>query len=208
MKITKIEKQKKDKNRYNIFLDGEFSFGLYEDSVLKYGLRTEDELDEKKVAEMREFDEFTFGKKVAYSFLAYKQRSKKEIVKKLKLKKISSAAIDKITELLEKQKYVDDKTYAKNYLDDKLARRPVGKRLARLKLMEKGIEKETADNIIDENYSGEKEYELAQEVLKKYKKKVKCKDDADKKSKCYRHLISKGFDYEIISKLLKIDNEQ
>ncbi|MDQ3194227.1 MAG: RecX family transcriptional regulator, partial [Bacteroidota bacterium] len=166
--------------------------------------RTADELEEQKIQEIQEYDEYEFGKKIAYSFLAYKSRSRKEIIKKLSQKKISSLTIEKITDLLEKQKYVDDKMYAKNYLENKLTHKPVGKRLARLKLLEKGIEKEIAENIIDENYSGDKEFDLAGEILKKYQKKVKYKDAADKKNKCYRHLISKGFDYEVVSRLLSV----
>lgn len=202
MKITKIEKQKKDKHRYNIFLDGEFAFGLYEDSVLKFGLRTDDELTENKIEEIRKFDEFGFGKKTAYAFLAYKQRSKKEIVKKLKQKKISDNAIEDIVELLEKQKYLDDKAYARNYLEDKLNSKPVGKRLAKLKLFEKGIDKELIESTVNESYTGDKEFELASELLKKYEKKVNYKDMQDKKNKCYRYLISKGFDYETTGRVL------
>lgn len=205
MKITKIVAQKKDKHRYNIFLDGSFAFGLYEDSVLKYGLRTEDELDEKKIKEMREFDEFGFGKKAAYSFLAYKPRSKKELVKKLKQKKVSDNIIDDIIELLEKQKYLDDKTYAKSYLEDKLNSKPIGRRLAKLKLFEKGIDKELIEKTIDENYSEDKEFELAAKLMEKFEKKVKHKDPADKRNKCYRYLISKGFDYETAGRVLKIN---
>ncbi|MEP7146628.1 MAG: RecX family transcriptional regulator [bacterium] len=205
MEITKIEKQKKFKNRYNIFLDNQFAFGLFEDTILKFGLRTGDKPEEPILKEIREFDEFGYGKKIAYSFLSYKQRSKKEIIKKLSQKKISSATIEKITDLLENQKYVDDKIYAKNFLEDRLTHKPVGKRLARLKLLEKGIEKEIAENIIEENYSGEKEFELANEVLKKYQKKIRYKDDADKKSKCYRFLISKGFEFEVVSRVLSIN---
>lgn len=204
MKITKIEAQKKDKHRYNIFLDGSFAFGLYEDSVLKYGLRTEDELDEKKIKEMREFDEFGYGKKAAYSFLAYKPRSKKELIKKLKQKKVSDSIIDDIIELLEKQKYLDDKTYAKSYLEDKLNSKPIGRRLAKLKLFEKGIDKELIETTIDENYSEDKEFELASKLMEKFEKKVKYKDPADKKNKCYRYLISKGFNYETAGRVLKI----
>ncbi len=135
MKITKIEAQKKDRHRYNIFIDGSFAFGLYEDSVLKYGLRSGDELNEKKIIEMREFDEFGYGKKAAYSFLAYKPRSKKDLVKKLKQKKVSDKIIDDIIELLEKQKYLNDEIYARNYLEDKLNSKPIGKRLAKMKLL-------------------------------------------------------------------------
>lgn len=205
MKITKIEIQKKDKHRYNIFIDGVFAFGLYEDSVLKYGLRTGDELNEEKIKEMREFDEFGYGKKTAYSFLAYKPRSKKDLVKKLKQKKLSDKIIEDIIELLEKQKYLDDKIYAKNYLEDKLNSKPIGKRLAKLKLFEKGIDKELIETTINENYSEDKEFELAQKLMKKYEKKVKFKDMADKKNKCYRYLISKGFDYEIAGRVLNIN---
>lgn len=205
MVITKIEKQKKNKERYNIFIDGEFIFGLYEDSLVKYGLRPGDELTPEKVKEMQEYDEFGYGKKVAYSFLAYKQRSKKELVKKLKLKKISEGSIEKITELLENQKYLNDEIYAGNYLEDKLNSRPIGKNLAKLKLSEKGIDKEVIESTLNKMYNEDKEMEYAEKVLEKYAKKVKYKDAADKKNKCYKYLISKGFDFDTVRKVLSIE---
>jgi regulatory protein len=204
MVITKIEKQKKNKERYNISIDGEFAFGLYEDSLVKYGLRSGDELTSEKIKEMQEYDEFGYGKKVAYSFLAYKQRSKKELIKKLKLKKISDASIEKIVELLEKQKYLNDELFAGNFIEDKLNSRPIGKRLAKLKLSEKGIDKEVIEETLNKIYSEDKEAEYAERVLEKYVKKVKYKDAADKKNKCYRYLISKGFDFDTVKKVLSI----
>jgi regulatory protein len=204
MVITKIEKQKKNKERYNISIDGDFAFGLYEDSLVKYGLRSGDELTAEKIKEMQEYDEFGYGKKVAYSFLAYKQRSKKELIKKLKLKKISEASIEKITELLEKQKYLNDELFAGNFIEDKLNSRPIGKRLAKLKLSEKGIDKEVIEETLNKIYSEDKEAEYAERVLEKYVKKVKYKDAVDKKNKCYRYLISKGFDFDTVKKVLSI----
>lgn len=204
MVITKIEKQKKNKERYNISIDGDFAFGLYEDSLVKYGLRSGDELTSEKIKEMQEYDEFGYGKKVAYSFLAYKQRSKKELIKKLKLKKISDASIEKIVELLEKQKYLNDELFAGNFIEDKLNSRPIGKRLAKLKLSEKGIDKEVIEETLNKIYSEDKEAEYAERVLEKYVKKVKYKDAADKKNKCYRYLISKGFDFDTVKKVLSI----
>lgn len=208
MIITKIEKQKKDKQRYSIFLGGEFAFGLYEDTVLKYGLRTGDEIDEKKQKEIMEYDEFNFGKKVAYSLLSYKQRTALELIKKLKQKKISEGVIEKIIKLLQEQKYLNDEAYAKNYLLDKLARKPLGKRLLKFKLIEKGVGKEITEKTIKENYTEEKETKLAAEVLKKYRKKIKDKDSYEVKNKCYRYLVSKGYDFEIVNKVLKIEEEE
>jgi len=208
MKITKIEKQKKDTTRYNIYLDGDFSFGLYDDTILKFGLRSGDELEGEKIKEIREFDEFNFGKKIAYSFLSYRQRSKKELTKKLKDKKISEGIINKIIKLLEEQKYIDDNSYAKMYLETKIRNKPIGKRLLQNKLYEKGIDKDTAEKTLTENYTEEKEIESAKKLFKKYSKKIKGKRDSEKKQKCYRYLISRGFDYEIVNKVVNIENDE
>ena len=97
------------------------------------------------------------------------------------------------------------KIYAKSYLEDKLSSKPIGRRLAKLKLSEKGIDKELIEATIDENYSEDKEFELASKLMEKKKKKVKYKDPADKKNKCDRYLISKGFDYETAGRVLKIN---
>ena len=73
MKITGIEQQKKDKTRYNFFIDGGYMFALYDDTILKYGLRKGDALDEKQIKEMREYDEYNYGKRVAYNYLSYRR---------------------------------------------------------------------------------------------------------------------------------------
>lgn len=205
MKITSITRQQKDRNRLNIFLDGEFCFGLYENSVLKFGLRNGDELEQSEIDKIKEFDELEYGKKTAYTFLAYRQRSKKELSRKLQQKKISEKTIKKVLEILEKQKYIDDEKFAKNFLEDKLKSKPAGRRLLKLKLSEKGISREILQKTIDENYSDEKEFEAASLLLKKYKTGIKKADSNEMKSKCYRYLISRGFDFEIVKKLLSID---
>lgn len=207
--ITKIEKQKKNKQRYNIFLDGEFAIGIDEDTLLRFGLLTGDEITKERLNEISEHDEVMVGKKIAYAYISYKQRSKSELVKKLKQKKISVPAIDKIVVLLENQKYLNDESYAKNYLESKINRKSIGRRLLEHKLSEKGIDKEIVKKIIDENYAGEKESELAIKLLKKYEKKNKSEDEFVKKQKIFRHLASRGFDFDLINKIIEGNsNEQ
>ena len=196
MRITKIEKQKRERDRYNIFINDEFAFGLYGDTVINFSLAKDDEVNEKDITKIREFDEVGFGKRIAYSYLSYKPRSKKEIIKKLKEKKISAVSIEKIVQLLEGQKYIDDETYARNFLESKTRGKAIGKRLMQKKLREKGIPNELATIILAENFPGERETALASELLKKYLKRIKYKNDLDKKNKSFRYLISRGFDYE------------
>lgn len=201
MRITKIEKQKKDKSRYSIYIDDEFQFGLYDDTLLKYGLRTGDELSEAKINGIREYDEYNYGKKVAYSYLSYKQRSRKEIEKKLKTKKISASSIEKIIEWLTELKYINDDAYARMLIEGKLRRKPIGKRMLEQKLKLAGIEKESAEKAIKENYSEETELNKAKELLEKYVRKSRFKNEIDKKGKCYKYLISRGFDGEIAQRV-------
>ena len=48
-KVTKIEVQKKRKNRCNIYLDEEFAFGLDQDILLKYDLYKGRELSDADI---------------------------------------------------------------------------------------------------------------------------------------------------------------
>lgn len=204
-KITSIEPQKR-KDRYNIYLDGEFAFGADKDTIYHYGLRKNDELGEDKTKEIKDYDEFNFGKKVAFHFLNYKPRTEKEIRKKLKEKKISENNSDRVINTLKDLKYLDDNQYAKLYLEEKLSNNPKGKRLISMKLTEKGISKEIISNVIGSQYDEEKEIKKAKELLAKYLKKVRAKSEMDKKQKCYRHLLSKGFDFDIVKTVCNIEN--
>jgi regulatory protein len=204
-KITSIEPQKR-KGRFNIFLDGEFAFGADKETIYTFGLRKNDDLTEEKIKEITEYDEFNFGKKIAYNFLNYKPRTEKEIRKKLKEKKISESSIAKIITILKDLKYLDDNQYAKQYLEEKLANNPKGKRVIAMKLAEKGINREVIKSVVDTSYNEETEIKKAKELLAKYLKKVRAKSGLDKRQKCYRYLLSRGFDYEIVKEVCKTED--
>ncbi len=207
MKITSIEQQKKDKHRYNFYVDGEYLFALYDDSILKYGLRKGDVLTPEKIREMKEYDEYNYGKKVAYNYLSYRQRSRKEIERKMKSKKVSAKVIDKVIKWLEELNYLNDEEFAKQLIENKIERRPIGRRMLEQKLFQSGIDRELRERSLKENYSEEKELEKAEELLKKYVKKVKYKDEFDRRNKCFKYIVSRGFGYsiaeEVINKHLK-----
>jgi len=55
MKITAIEPQQKNSQRVNVYLDGEFAFGLA--SILAAWLKVGQELSEEKIASLKTDDE-------------------------------------------------------------------------------------------------------------------------------------------------------
>ena len=205
MIITSIEEQKK-KGRFNIFLDGEFAFGLYKETIYDFGLRVKDNLTEEKVRELKSYDEINFGKKAAIRFLNYKQRTEKEVHDKLKGFKLSEESIDKIMLFLKEFKFINDENYAKLYVESKKVLRPEGRRSVRMRLAKKGINKELSEISVSENYTEEEELSKAKELYEKYRKKVRGKNEADKKQKCYRYLLSKGFSYDLINRVLKVED--
>ncbi|MCB0723948.1 MAG: RecX family transcriptional regulator [Ignavibacteriae bacterium] len=204
MKITGIEQQRKDKNRYNFYVDGEYMFALYDDTILKYGLRRGDMLEARQIKEMKDYDSYNYAKKVAYNYLSYRQRSRREISRKLKTKKIPDRTIDKVIKWLEELKYINDEEFAKQLIENKVARKPIGRKMVEKKLFQSGIDKETIVKTITENYSPEMELQKAEELLKKYVKKVKYKDEFDKRNKCFKYLASRGFEYDTVEQIINM----
>ena len=133
MKITSIEPQKR-KDRFNIFLEGEFAFGLFRDSIYNFGLRVNDELIDDKIKEICEYDEINYGKRIAYRFLNYKSRAEYEVIKKLREKKISEANIIKIIAIIKDLGFINDENFTKMYVETKINLKPQGKKVLKLKL--------------------------------------------------------------------------
>jgi len=197
MRITKIQRQKKE-NRYSIFIDEEFAFGIYKDTVLKFGLRTKDILSEEKINEIKNYDEYHAGKKIALNFLSYRQRSEKEVRDKLNSKNISGSNIENVMNTLKELNYINDEQFAKLFLESKLIKKPQGKRLIQMKLAGKGINKEIIESVLYELYDEETELEKCKELLCKYIKKVKSTNETEVKRKCYQYLLSRGFENEFV----------
>lgn len=202
MVITKIEKQKKNRNRWNLYVDDEFACGISEDSFLKFGLRTNDEISEDTLDEIKKFDEYQFAKKSALDFLSYRIRSTAEIRDKLKSKKVSADSIEKTVKHLTKIGLIDDEEFARQLVQSKMGNKPSGKSVIRQKLFQKGITKDTAEKVIGEIYTGSREKELISEVYSKYEKKLKVLDRYQKRRKAFEVLMRKGFDLDSINEFL------
>jgi regulatory protein len=203
MIITSIEKQKKRRGRYNVFLDGEFSFGASDNTILKFGLRTKDDLSEEKIDEIKNYDEFDYAKKYSFDLLSRSPKSEKEIRTKLKQKKISESNIVKVITSLKDLKFLDDENYAKLFLESKLRNNPAGKIVIKNKLREKGIDKELIEESLENFYDDALEEKKAESILLKYLKKKSKEDKFKLKQKCFQHLVSKGFSFDLVNDLLR-----
>jgi regulatory protein len=200
--ITKIEKQKKHSKRWNLYIDGEFACGISEDTFLNFGFRTNDEISQDTLSEVKRFDEYQFSKKSALDFLAYRIRSKKEIVDKLKNKNVSGETIEKTIRHLEKLGLINDEEFAKLLVQSSTGKNPSGKSVIKQKLYKKGISKDIIEKVLSETFTEKNERTFILDIFSKYKKKLAGLDKNHQRKKMFEHLARKGFDFDIINEIL------
>ncbi len=202
MLITQITKQKKDRKRYNVYLDGEFYCGLYDDTILKFGLCRGDEISEKKINEIVNFDEYIYGKKVAFDYLSYRIRTISEIKKKLKSKEISAESIEKVLKHLAELSLTNDEEFAAQLVREKIKNKPVGRKVLRQKLFEKGISKELSESVLEKAFEEVDEKELALRNFRKYFPKIEGTEINSQRKKTFDYLARKGFDFDVIKEII------
>jgi len=150
--------------------------------------------------------EFEKGKQIAYRFLSYRPRSKKEVERKLKEKKISGENISSIISLLEKNHYLNDREFTLNWVKYRMENRPSGRRSLEYELREKGVDSEIIKDSLDEVYTGEfDEYEVAVRLAEKKisslnKRKI---EDNVIKRRLFSYLQRKGFSYDTIERVIE-----
>lgn len=201
-KITKIEVQKKNKERVNIFLDEEYAFSLSVELIYKEGLKKNDEVDSKRLELLAEEESKIRCKSSALKIIERSYKTEKEVIEKLKEKGYEDSAINKSIEFLKEYNFINDVKYTKTYIKDKL--NSVGSQKIKYTLLQKGIAKEIIEEeLADLNRENEKNtaFNLAKKKLDIIRKKEN--DNYKISGKLYRYLISKGYEYDITSEVIK-----
>lgn len=207
-KITKIEYQKKNKDRVSIYLDDNYEFGIDINLMIKYGLCKNMELDESFIDEILISENKTRAYNYAISVLSRGSKSEKELKIKMVEKEYDSDLIELTLNRLKDNKYIDDKDYSERFIRDKINFSKYGKRRIQEALYNKGIDKE----IIQEKIgviSTEDEIDRALILGEKKLKGLTKEDNMKKYTKLSNFLVGKGFEYEVVkkvvSKLLKTE---
>jgi len=203
MQITLIEPQKKRKDRYNIYIDGEFRFGLDEGVVARFGLYEKKEISEKEIEQIEKEEVVAKAFNAAANFLRARERSEKEIRNKLRTKEYSENIIEKVLEKLKELNLVDDKRFAEMFVRDRMKLKPKGKKSLEIELKQKGIDNKIILEVLDHLINSESEKELLERVLEKAKKKYGDLSVLENKQKIVRYLISRGFSYDLINSNLE-----
>ena len=116
MKIEKIVK--KNKNVYQIKFSDNTSLNFYDDTIIKYNLLVNKNVDEATYKEALLFNQKAEAYYKAINYINQKLRTKREIEKKLK--DYNKDIVKEVIIKLEEQKYLNDDMYIKSYINDQI----------------------------------------------------------------------------------------
>jgi regulatory protein len=147
--ITALETQQHDPERVNVYLDGRFAFGVSRMVAvarrLSEGLEVDGDLIE---AAMRD-DAVERAYGAALNFLSFRPRSHREIRDYFRKKQVEPDVVLAVTERLERTGLIDDREFARFWVDNRQTFRPRGTRALKAEMRQKGLDGEVIDEALE-----------------------------------------------------------
>lgn len=197
--ITSI-KQQKNKKRVNVYLDGEFGFGIDLDNFVLLHLKVGQELSEKEAEEIVKKAEFQKALDKLLRFATVRPRSQKEFTDYFHRKKVHSSLHDKLLEKLKHFELIDDEKFAKWWVEQRQSFRPKPKRILQQELRVKGIDREVIEEVLGKEEVNEEK--MAKELIEKKAYKWKNLPTRERRQKISQYLGGKGFSWDVIEKVV------
>lgn len=159
-------------------------------------------MTDKSIDDAKSMDEKNKVFERALHILSYRAHSRKELADKL-YKKFENIVVDEVMPRVENAGFINDTDFAERYVEHSRK----GKKLVRLELLKKGVDKETIDEAMS-NRNNEAELENARKIAEKVLKKYKSEPGQIKKQKLYENLTRIGFSYDIYKEIISDDRKE
>lgn len=151
--ITALEQQQHNQDRVNVYLDGEFAFGLniMDAAHLKKG----QQLSESDVTLLKQDDAVVRAVETAVNFLSFRPRSIHEVRQNLQKKQVPNPVIDATLERLAHLGYVDDVAFARYWVENRNTFKPRSRMALSYELRQKGVDDDLIQQVLDEKVDDE-----------------------------------------------------
>ena len=205
--VTEINPQKRKKDRYNIYLDGEYAGSLNAEMLVLGGIKMNKEISSTKFKEILKQDNDKYAFDLALKAIAAKRRTVFETRSYLLDREIDEASVDHAINKVLEYGYLNDLEYAKEFVSYYINAEKYGRLTIAYKLKTKGIEESIIHTAITA-FSEDIERSIAQKHYDKLTVKYQNLSPFERKGKISRALAAKGFGFEIINSIVTAkDNE-
>lgn len=198
--ITDIQAQKRNRNRVNIFLDGQYAFSL--DRMAAAWLTVGRQLSVEDISRLQEKDEFQTALNRALHFLSYRARARQEMQTYLQNKGYETGLIDRVIAKLTEERLIDDLDFAQNWVDNRERFRPRSQSLMRLELHQKGVAESEIEQALQ--ISDLDDFALAMKAGKKLSRRYQLLDKPEYDRKLAASLQRRGFSYSVVRECLPL----
>lgn len=198
--ITKIEAQKKNDDRVNIYVNDEFFIAIFTELVYTFNLKKGMTIEEENLKHILNEEMYMKAKNKALNILAKADQSEKKIREKLS-SDFEDDTIDMVIEFLKKNNFINDDILAQKIVNTNINLNRCGKNRIKQNLYNKGIDKQSIDEAISD-IDTDVEFENAMYLAKKRYNRIKKEDKRKIYQKISQHLAYKGFSYDIIKRVL------
>lgn len=198
--ITSIKAQK-SKKRVNVFLDGEFSFGLDLENFMKLQLKVNQELTQEEINEIIKKAEFQKCLDKTLRFAMIRPRSLKEVKDYFRRKEVPESIKIEILNKLKKLELLNDQKFAKWWVTQRLEFRSKSKKDITFELRQKGIDNNIIKDTLDNSEIDE--VKIAKSLIAKKSYKWQKYNEKERKQKISQYLVGKGFDWNVVNDVLK-----
>ncbi len=134
----------------------------------------------------------------AYRLLAVRARSEKELRDALSRAKFDTAIIAAAVADCKQQRFIDDASFARQFIQSRLRNRPMGRERLAIELRQKGVETEIINTALDEFFAEQSQITLADQLAEKQRKRLTNLPPPKARQRLADFLRRRGFDWETI----------
>ena len=215
MKITQVERQKKNSKRFNIYLDGKFSFGADEDSVVDHRLIVGKELSDEDLERILFATEVGKLMDRMYGLFSVRMRSEKEVrdylrqlnfKRKLKdIEELPEIVVEALIQRLKDKDLLNDERFANEWIHARRVSKQKGMQAIMAELYQKGIARDIIVKAFEDADDGNEgsEESLAMKALEKKVKTPSVLEDVKEKQRIVGFLMRKGFSYDVARSVIE-----
>ncbi len=199
--ITKIEVQKRNKDRVNIYINDEFAFACSAELVYTHSLSKDKIIEKDSLEEIVNEDNYIKCKNTSLKMIEKSYKTEKQITDKLIERGYDEKVVERTKEFLKQYDFINDNKYAQMYIKDKVNSQ--GRNKIKYTLINKGISEEIINEKLCYINKESEESSALKLAEKKYNLLIKSEQDIRNINKKLReYLIRKGYNLDIVQSVL------
>lgn len=196
--ITALQVQQRNKERVNVYVNGEYAFAV--SLMMATTLRKGQELTPALIAELKQDGQIDLAYQRAVRYLSSRPRSAAEINNYLLRKEYAAEIIETVVNKLQSRGYLDDEAFARFWVDNRNRFRPRGAQALRYELRQKGVERETIDQALEDQDEDAAAWHAVEGKLDRWASLEKMEFN----NKLMSHLARRGFGYAVGRRMANI----